>query len=127
MTIEEARSLMLTVDELREIYEQVKRTGEPQRLYLLEGDQERGIAIDLTPKCVLGSKAAVFIAAESRDNDAPCSSDEKSDTMSEFGERFYANSGDAYHGLHFLGWACFRTKADADAWEAATLGRNDET
>lgn len=126
MTIEETRSLMLTLDELREIYEQVKRTGEPQRLYLLEGDYEGGIAIDLTPKCELGSKIAVFIAAESRDDDAPCSSDEKGDTIIEFGERFYANSGDAYHGLYYLGWACFRTRSDAEAWEIATLGHCKE-
>jgi hypothetical protein len=74
MTVEETRALMLSVDELREIYEQVKRTGEPQRLYLLEGDYE-----------------------------GPC-----------------------YHGLPFLGWACFRSREDAEVWEAATLGHCKE-
>jgi hypothetical protein len=118
MTIEEARSLMLTLDELREIYEQVKRTGEPQRLYLLEGDYEGGIEVHITPNgtWLYGSES------EGEEN----TPDVLENLISDYEERFYARYGPCYHGLPFLGWACFRSREDAEVWEAATLGHCKE-
>lgn len=112
MTIEETRALMLSIDELREIYEQVQRTGEVRRLYLLEGDNEKGLETHINPECEFGH----FVAAEDRlplvfagEHRREC-------------DKTYARSGTGWHGLQFLSWACFRSREDAEAWEIATLG-----
>jgi hypothetical protein len=119
MTIEEARGLMLTPDEICKIYERIYDSGEEQTIYMINGSHEVAdeILIDQDGTWMYDPVLEEHVRV----------ADVESDLLKEYGKEMYARAGTGCYRLSYMGWACFRSKADADAWEAATLGRNDET